>query len=118
VNKKGKTILLADDDPAILDVMSAILEDAGYRVETSSNGEVRLDGELPDLYLLDLWMSVKDGRDTCKEIKKGTKTKHIPVIIVSANKDIEKIALESGADAFLAKPFEMDELLSLIAKYI
>lgn len=116
----NKRILVADDDPAILEVISIILEDAGYDVDTSSNGEISLqtEGILPDLFLLDVWMSGKDGRDTCKQIKSDERTKHIPVIIVSANRDIEKITFESGADAFLAKPFEMNDLLALIAKYI
>jgi CheY-like chemotaxis protein len=116
----AKRILVADDDPAILDVITIILEDAGYAVDTSRNGDISLGEQdtLPDLCLLDLWMSGRDGRETCKQIKTNDRTKHIPVIIVSANKDIEKISLQSGADAFLAKPFEMDELLVLIAKFI
>ncbi len=85
----NKTILVADDDPAILDVMSVILEDAGYKVETSSSGEISLDGALPDLFLLDLWMSGRDGRKVCSQIKSHELAKNIPVIIVSANRDIE-----------------------------
>src|ERR1700754_2209927 len=108
----NKKILISDDDPAILDVISIILEDAGYEVYTSSSGEIDPEaGLIPDLFLLDIWMDGKDGRDTCKHLKSHQLTSHIPVIIVSANRDIEKITIESGAEAFLAKPFEMNDLL-------
>ena len=115
----NKRILIADDDPAILEVVSLILEDAGYQVDTC-NGDIRFSEQdvLPDLFLLDIWMSEKDGRETCRQLKNNERTKNLPVIIVSANRDIEKITEESGADAFLAKPFEMNDLLTLIAKYI
>ena len=54
----------------------------------------------------------------CKNLKSKKLTKHIPIIMVSANKDTEKIAKEVGADDFLTKPFEMDELLAKIATHL
>jgi CheY-like chemotaxis protein len=63
-------------------------------------------------------MSGRDGRKVCAQIKSDEQAKHIPVIIVSANRDIEEITRESGADACLPKPFEMEELLDLVAQYI
>lgn len=116
----AKKILIADDDSAILDVVTIILEDAGYEVNSTEKGEELLDMKepLPDLILLDIWMLGKDGRDICKHLKSNSKTSHIPVIIVSANRDIQKIAAECMADAYLAKPFEMDDLLVIIEEYI
>lgn len=117
--KAKKKILVADDDPAILEVITLILEDAGYIVTTSVNGETvkKVHGELPDLILLDIWMSGMDGRDVCKHLRVKPQTKHIPIVMISANKDAEAIALEAGAIDFLAKPFEMNKLLSMVEKY-
>ena len=114
-----KKILVADDDPAILEVITLILEDAGHAVTTSSNGETveKVQRELPDLILLDIWMSGMDGRDICKHLKTESKTKHIPIVMISANKDAAAIAIEAGANDFLAKPFEMTKLLSMVEKY-
>jgi CheY-like chemotaxis protein len=59
-------------------------------------------------------MSGIDGRDICKKLKEMPATSQIPIILVSASKDIAKSALEAGADDFLAKPFEIDELFNII----
>src|SRR5918911_300930 len=94
-----KKILIADDDPAILDALQMMLEDEGYEVTTTVDGETvcKMEKEYPDLLLLDIWMSGMDGRDICKQLKKNHLTKSIPVIMFSANKDTEKIAREAGA---------------------
>jgi len=115
-----KVIMVADDDPAILDFVSIMLEFAGYRVTTTANGltVLNIDGRLPDLLLLDIWMSGVDGRDICKQLKQKSGTSKLPVIMISASKDIETSAREAGADDFLAKPFEMDELLSKIKQLV
>lgn len=112
----SKKILVADDDPAILDVIQLMLEDEGYEVETSVDGETiyTMEREYPDLLLLDIWMSGVDGRDICKYVKKNKHLKDIPILMFSANKDGAKIAHEAGAEGFIAKPFEMDDLLSKI----
>jgi len=117
--KRGK-ILLADDDLAIVDTMSMMLEDAGYEVETVVDKAVVQETRkhLPDLLLLDIWMSGMDGREICKQLKSKEKTKHIPIIMISANKDTGRLAKEAGADDFLTKPFEMDDLLEKVAKFV
>jgi DNA-binding response OmpR family regulator len=117
----GKRIFIADDDPAIVDVVEIILEDAGYEVSSTIYAEdllVLTEDKVPDLFLLDIWMYGKDGRDICLHLKKSDLTKEIPVIIVSAIRDIEKIASDYGADGFLSKPFEMDDLLGLIKSHV
>jgi len=115
-----KTIMIADNDPGIVDVLTLMLEDAGYEVETTDDGQTVKDikEHLPDLILLDIWMAGFDGREICKYLKSQKLTKHIPLIMISANKDIEEIAKEAGADTFIAKPFEMNELLAMVDKYI
>lgn len=111
-----KTIMIADDDPGIVDAIEMMLTYEGYAVKTTSNGatfsEVKKNN--PDLVLLDIWMAGEDGREICRKIKATKQTKAIPVIIISASKDIERSAIESGADGFLEKPFEMNELLDKI----
>ncbi len=62
-------------------------------------------------------MSGVDGRDICKKLKNHTKTNHIPIIMLSAMRDTGKIAKDAGADGFIIKPFEMDNLLTMVKKY-
>ncbi len=114
-----KKILVADDDTAILHVMTLMLEDDGYEVTSTLDGETvqKVQNELPDLVLLDIWMSGIDGKEICKQLKSQKKTKHIPIIMISANKDTRDIAKEAGADDFIAKPFEMQDLLAKVEKY-
>ena len=118
--KHKKRILIADDDPAILDATGMILADEGYDVETTVNGETvkAMKENYPDLLLLDIWMSGQDGRDICKTLKSNINTKHIPIIMVSANRDTAIIAKEACAEDFIAKPFGIDELLAKVKKYI
>lgn len=115
-----KKILVADDNPAILDAIRIMLEEEGYEVVTTTDGATARDMKppLPDLLLLDVWMSGVDGRDVCKQLKSATATKHVPVIMVSATKYIEQIANDSGADDFISKPFQMEQLLEMVAKYV
>ena len=116
-----KKILVADDDPGILDVMNIMLHDVGgYHVETTTRGETVLEmqDEYPDLILLDLWMSGINGSEICERLKADEKTKDIPVIIFSANRDIQAISESVGADDYLAKPFQMNDLLDKVRKFI
>jgi CheY-like chemotaxis protein len=99
-------------------MMEMVLETAGYSVNTIIRPEevLAIKEDLPDLILLDIWMSGIDGRDIRRHLKNQPLTKHIPVILISANRDIEEIAIAS-ADDFICKPFDMDELLEKAAKY-
>lgn len=112
--------MIADDDPAIVEALVLMLEDAGYETEKTVDGKAVQDikEHFPDLILLDIWMSGMDGRDICKYLKSQDNTKHIPIIMISANKDAEDIAKKAGADGFVAKPFEMEDLLSEIKTHI
>jgi len=113
---KQKKIMIADDDPGIVDAVEMILEFEGYEVTSTVDGSTVLDmrEDLPDLLLLDIWMSGEDGRDICKKLKQDPLTKNIPVIMISASRDIKQSAIDAGADDFLAKPFEMNDLLKKI----
>ncbi|MEO7802410.1 MAG: response regulator [Ginsengibacter sp.] len=115
-----KKILVADDDPGIVDAMQILLEDQGYNVLTTMNGEnvPEMCSHKPDLIFLDIWMSGVDGNVICRQLKSSDENKHIPVIMFSANRDTKDIALQCGANGFLAKPFEIKELMRLVHEYI
>jgi DNA-binding response OmpR family regulator len=119
-NHKNKKILIADDDPAILEALQMMLEDEGYEVELSLEGKsiYKMKKNYPDLVLLDIWMSGIDGGDICTHLKQNKSTKHIPVIMISANKDVGIIAKGAGADDYISKPFQMHELFAVINRYI
>jgi len=115
-----KKILVIDDDANILEVVQFVLEDEGYEVETSLNGAClqEMNGELPDLILLDILLSGEDGREICQLLKGKELTRHIPVILFSAHFNARKITAMHGADAFLSKPFHLNELISLVKRFI
>ncbi|RYY37111.1 MAG: response regulator transcription factor [Sphingobacteriaceae bacterium] len=116
VSLKQKTIMIADDDPGIVDAVEMMLAFEGYDVRSTYYGSdvLKLQENLPDLLLLDIWMSGEDGRDICKKMKEDEQKKHIPIIMISASKDIKQSAMDAGADDFLAKPFEMNDLMQKI----
>lgn len=110
--------MLVDDDPGILDSVSLMLELGGYKVLSTDNGAqlLTLENDFPDLILLDIWISGVDGRDICRHLKAKENTRKIPIVLVSASRDIEVSAVNAGAHDFIAKPFEMNDLLNKIAK--
>jgi DNA-binding response OmpR family regulator len=116
----SKKILIADDDPAIAEATGLILEEFGYEFNTITDGEKVYDiGENPpDLLLLDVWLSGQDGRDICKYLKAEKETKNLPIIMLSASNEIRNSTIQAGADDFLEKPFDMDELIGKIEKHL
>jgi DNA-binding response OmpR family regulator len=116
----AKYILVVDDDPDILEALRFMLEEEGFRVQTTEKGEyaesLRDDnGGLPDLIILDVLLSGKDGRTICKKLKSQDDTRHVPIVMISAHPDAERSVKEVGADAFVAKPFSIDNLLDTVA---
>lgn len=117
MQQKATKIFIADDEADILEILQLMLKTHGYQVTTSTDPNVVFDykaSELPDIILLDIWMSGLDGRDVCKQLKETELTKNIPVIFVSANSNIMDIAKECNANGYIAKPFEMSHLLKTI----
>ena len=116
-----KKILIAEDDRAILEVVKIILENEGYTTVSTDREETIFkiaNTDAPHLILLDIWLSGHDGGKIAKELKTNKKTKNIPVVMLSANTETEKITIESGADGFLLKPFDIDDLLQIVRKHI
>jgi len=114
-------ILVIDDDQGILEAVKAILEFDGYEVTTAGDSEhlksLKAD-KLPNLILVDLLLSGKNGKGIIKLVKENDHTKDIPIIMLSAHPDAQAAALDAGADDFLAKPFDMNNLLELVKKHI
>ena len=116
----NKKILVVDDDLAILEALQIVLENAGYDVTTIADAQ-KVEREIlqrnPDLILLDIWMSGQDGREITKHLKSKDDTKKVPIVLISALSNAEGIAKEAGADDFLAKPFDIDDLLAIVKRY-
>ncbi len=122
MEQQAKRILVVDDDPDILDALQLLLEFAGYEVKTAEKGEYAenlrdTNGGLPDLIILDVLLSGKDGRLICQKLKSQEDTKRIPIMMISAHPNARHSVTAVGADDFMAKPFDMDELLAKVAKY-
>lgn len=112
-------ILVIDDDTGILEAVQALLEDEGYDVTLATNGAVSLDliqgtMALPDLILLDVLLSGDDGRDVCRTLKGDSRTQHIPIIMMSAHPNVRSSVQACGANSFLAKPYDIDDLLNQV----
>jgi DNA-binding response OmpR family regulator len=111
---KKTTILIADDDPQLLRLMARNLQFEGYDVLTAADGKSALDmveEKKPDLILLDVMMPRMDGFTVCQRVREFS---NIPIIIVTARgQDQDKVrGLDLGADDYLTKPFNVDELLA------
>jgi two-component system response regulator VicR len=118
----AKRILVIDDDEDILEILNIIFQENGYDIVISSTGEAAEHIRViqPDIVLLDVRIvgSAKSGPEICKEIKSQLETRHLPVMLVSGETDLAMIAQECGADSFMAKPFDIFELLSQVKEYL
>jgi DNA-binding response OmpR family regulator len=115
----NKKILIVEDDIDILDAIKIILERENYSAEAISKGDEtyrKINDFKPDLIILDVLISGNDGRTICKNVKSNKKTSHIPIVMMSAHPSAIKEYEACGANDFLPKPFETDELLSAIKK--
>ncbi|WP_316809361.1 response regulator [Pedobacter agri] len=113
----AKKILICDDDPGILDLMEIILEETGHKIISEQNSlkvSTLIEKEIPDLVILDLWMPLVSGDQLLEKIRKNPHTRAIPVIVMSASRDGEQIAKKAGASAYIPKPFDINDLMSMI----
>ena len=113
----NRPILVVDDDPSILDMVAEILDFEGYAVRTATNGAEALEvveRVPPSLVLLDMRMPVLDGWGFARALKaRGVR---IPIVVMTAAKDARRWAEEIGAQAYLAKPFELPDLLTVVGR--
>ncbi|OLC19085.1 MAG: hypothetical protein AUG04_01485 [Deltaproteobacteria bacterium 13_1_20CM_2_69_21] len=114
-----RRVLVVDDDPEIVTFLATLLELEGIdsTVATSAAAALeKLEHVVPNLVLLDIAMPDRDGLDLCRALKKDPRTRDVPVFVVSARpgKDVVERALAAGAEEFIRKPFENQELIQRI----
>lgn len=116
-------IMVVDDTPANLEVISETLSSAGYRVAAAISGEralKRLQTHPPALILLDIQMPVMDGFEVCRQIKANAAIANIPIIFITARSDTQSIlhGFEMGAVDYISKPFQEAELLARVRTHL
>jgi two-component system, OmpR family, response regulator MtrA len=112
--RMNERVLLVEDDPSIREVTTLGLKQAGFRVTTAGDGReglLRSRDEAFDLVILDIMLPSLDGFEVCREIRKGSQ---VPILMLTARSDTIDVVvgLESGADDYVTKPFEMAELMA------
>jgi CheY-like chemotaxis protein len=116
-----RSILVVDDEQGIVEVLVAVLGDAGHRALGATNGKdalAKLEASMPELVLLDLEMPVMDGAHTLKALRSDARYAGLPVIMMSGIPESMVKRRCPGADAVLRKPFALDELLATIERLL
>ncbi|HXB05941.1 MAG TPA: response regulator [Puia sp.] len=114
-----KKVLIFDDDADILEVCAIVLETNGFEVITQANCEDLLRKVLdcgPDVVLMDNKIPPVGGIAATREIKAASAHRDLPIVYFSANQDIARLASEAGADLYIEKPFDLDELVLLLRR--
>lgn len=119
---KGK-VLVVDDSPTDLNLMTAPLRNKGYQIITAADGEEALEkavSEHPQLIVLDVVLPKKNGFQVCRQLKTSPDTQDIKIIMLtSKTQDSDRFwGLKQGADDYMTKPFDDDELLDNVAKLL
>lgn len=111
-----KKLLIIEDDPDILEVLEMVFSTYEFDVVTSSRSlsADMVSSLLPDIVLLDYWLSNGLGSDLCKAIKADPFLSHVPIIMLSAYLQLPEVANDSCADGFVKKPFDIDELYKYV----
>jgi two-component system alkaline phosphatase synthesis response regulator PhoP len=113
------TVLIVDDDRTIVDVLRAALEDEGYTVLAALN-EAALAlarQEQPAVILLDLMMPEMDGVEMCRRLRADPATAHIPIVALSAARNLAVVAGRMSIDDRLPKPFDLDDVSAMVARW-
>jgi DNA-binding response OmpR family regulator len=113
-----KRILIIEDEPDIVEIATIILENEGYEVCSLTEFwgyETKVNDCHADLVLLDLNLGRYDGSDICKYIKGNAQLKDTAVVLMSANHNIQTVKEESGANAYISKPFDLSDFVGIIS---
>ena len=119
-DRPPRTVLIVDDDPGVLEVLELALDAEGYQVVLARNGREGLERATtirPHLLVVDLMMPIMDGWQLVREFRKQERVEETPVIILSAAHNVEQAARDLGVQAVVSKPFNLDDLLDLIASH-
>jgi Response regulator containing CheY-like receiver, AAA-type ATPase, and DNA-binding domains len=119
---RKKRILLVDDDPAILEIFSLLLREAGYRVETAEHALAAMCAVVrarPDLVLADIRMPIVDGKGLVAELKSSVDTKEIPVVAITGydGPGAQEAAYKAGYDGYLTKPVDVRKFPHQVAQF-
>jgi len=113
-------VLVAEDDDAIFDVINIILGGEGYliiRAIDDASISAAVQKQQPNVILLDISLGASNGGEVTEKLKNNPDTKTIPIIMMSAHTETEVIAKRTGADGFLLKPFDINDLLSKVKEF-
>jgi two-component system phosphate regulon response regulator PhoB len=115
----GTRVLIIEDERALIEVLSYNFEREGYEVIVATDGQEGLrkaQTQLPDIIILDLMLPVLSGLDVCREIRAGERTKHIPIVMLTAKAEEtdQVVGFSLGADDYVTKPFSVKVLLQRI----
>lgn len=116
-NTSTKKIVIFDDDEDILSICSYVLEEQGWEVHAftdCNNVAEKVSTIRPDVILMDNWIPDAGGIVATRTLKNDNRLKDIPVIYFSANSDIQLLASNAGAESYLAKPFDLQQLEQVI----
>jgi CheY-like chemotaxis protein len=116
-----KTILVVDDEFGILEVLEAILSDAGFKVISAMNGQeamALLQEEVPDLVIVDFMMPLLDGAGVIKAMRADGRLGRVPVLLASALHEQTISERCTGYDAFLRKPYKTEKLMEEISRLL
>ena len=114
-------IYILEDNLDILEIMTESLEVEGYTINgfsMAADFRSAMKTDIPDLFLIDVVLPDGHGINLCEDLKLNRSTKHIPVILLTAHSEIEKMKIRSRADDFIAKPFQMADLIKRIANQL
>ena len=120
MNNGADDVLIVDDDPDMVTIIRIMLDDAGYQVRSARNGKEALESvatKMPAVVLLDILMPVMDGWQCARELR-ARYGRRVPIVVVTAAEHAGARAAQVGGDDVLAKPFEMAELLRIVARYV
>ena len=113
-------ILVVEDDPQVARLIALVLGRNGYESQVVADGQTamsRAREQLPELIFADLSIEGMGGQALCSALKGQPETSGIPFIVVSGDRDVAEIARSCGADDYMGKPFEFDDLVRLVKKY-
>jgi CheY-like chemotaxis protein len=113
----GKKIIIFDDDEDILSVCTYVLEEQGWEVHVFTDCNQIIDkvsAVMPDVILMDNWIPDTGGIIATQTLKSNDTLKNIPVVYFSANSDIQLLAKQAGAEAYIAKPFDLEDMERII----
>ncbi|MCM0081700.1 response regulator transcription factor [Geomonas sp. Red32] len=116
----NQTILIIDDSDLVLAMARDALEDAGYRVETATNGieanRFIFSRQKPDLIIMDIMMPMLDGNKKAKILKDNELSRDIPILLLSSKSDEEmrELVREAGADGYILKPFSPAQVVAKV----